>query len=208
MHDALAFADAHAFDAEVIVVDNGSTDASGIAATAAGARVIDEPVRGYGSAIRAGIRAARNTMTVIADADGQHDLGETGCLLEQIDAGADIVIGRRIYDSPRGASGWIKSRVGAPALSSAGRLLTGAPITDFHCGFRAAKTDALRSLDLRCDGMEFASEMIVRAHRAGLRLAEAHVTAREAPDHRTPHLRPVRDGLRHLACLIELSGKP
>lgn len=193
---------------EVLVVDNGSTDGSTTAAVAAGAEVIDEPVRGYGSAIRAGIAAARHDIIIIADADGQHDLSCTPDLIAPLLCnGADVVIGRRLQQPGSHANHWLKRRIGAPALSAIGRTISGATISDFHCGFRAGRREALQSLRLGADGMEFASEMIVRAHRAGLALAEVGVRVRPPMRERPPHLRPLRDAARHVRCLLQVSAE-
>lgn len=206
--EAIDIAGQSSYAYEVLVVDNGSTDGSPTAAVAAGADVIDEPVRGYGSAIRAGITAARHDIIIIADADGQHDLSCTPDLIAPLlRDGADVVIGRRLQQAGAHANHWLKRRVGAPALSAIGRTISGAPISDFHCSFRAGRRETLQSLPLRTDGMEFASEMIVRAHRAGLVLAEVGVRVRPPLRERPPHLRPLRDAARHIRCMLQCSAE-
>lgn len=203
--EAQLFADISGHDVEILVVDNGSTDRSSLIASQAGAQVIREDVKGYGAAIRAGLERARGDSIVIADADGQHPLLECSALLSKLDSGADLVVGIRRDKPGQASSPWLNRSVGTPALSMLARLITGAPVKDYHCGFRAIRRDASNRLLFRCDGMEFASEMIVRVHQAGMRIAQCEIYVRPSERPRSAHLRPFRDGWRHLRTLVRCS---
>ncbi len=204
VREALEWANAAEQSVEVIVADNGSTDGSVEIATGAGARAVHITQRGYGSAIRGGLSRARGEILVIGDADGQHDFSQIGVFVQRIEEGCDMVVGSR-FDDQAGAKRsipWLNRTIGAPALSAIGRVLSGADVRDFHCGYRAITCDALDRLTLNCDGMEFATEMIVRAAQARLRIEQCPVTIRPAGRERPPHLRPLRDGLRHLSWMV------
>jgi glycosyltransferase involved in cell wall biosynthesis len=195
-------------DGEVVVADNGSTDGSQEIARRLGARVIDVPVKGYGSALLGGISAARSEFVVMADADDSYDLSELGPFVEALRGGADLVMGNRFLGGiERGAMPRLNRYVGNPVLTRLGRLLFRSPSGDFHCGIRAFRRSTILSLGLRTAGMEFASEMVVRATLAKLQIVEVPVTL--SPDGRTrsPHLRPWRDGWRHLRFLLLYSPR-
>lgn len=188
---------------EVIVADNGSSDDSAAIAESCGARVVRVETRGYGSTLMGGIEAARGRLIVIGDADRSYDFGEIRPFVQKLDEGYDLVLGNRfmggIYP---GAMPWLHRIVGNPLLTKALNLFYASPIGDAHCGMRAFTRDAYRRMGLRTPGMEFASEMVVRATLAGLRLCEVPVSYR--PDGRTrrSHLRSFRDGWRHLRFLL------
>ena len=206
--EARAFLRRNAIDGEVLVVDNGSHDQSASVAQQAGARVVEERRRGYGSAALAGIRAARGRHVVLGDGDGEHDLNALEPIWRKLREGCELVVGNRFAPSSRSAMRLLNRSIGAPLLSALGRLLFGVPVRDFHCGLRGFHAQRMRGLDLRCVGMEFASEMIVKAARAGLRIAEVPVSQRPALDPaRIPRLRIWRDGWRHLRLLLLLSPK-
>jgi glycosyltransferase involved in cell wall biosynthesis len=195
-------------DGEVIVADNGSTDGSQDIARRLGARVIDVPVKGYGSALRGGITAARSEFVVMADADDSYDLSQLGPFVDALRGGAELVMGNRFLGGiERGAMPRLNRYVGNPALTTVGRLLFRSPSGDFHCGMRAFRRSRILSLDLQTAGMEFASEMVVRATLAKLQIVEVPITL--GPDGRTraPHLRPWRDGWRHLRFLLLYSPR-
>jgi len=195
-------------DGEVIVADNGSTDGSQDIARRLGARVIDVPVKGYGSALRGGIAAARSECVVMADADDSYDLSQLGPFVDALRGGAELVMGNRFLGGiERGAMPRLNRYVGNPALTTVGRLLFRSPSGDFHCGMRAFRRSRILSLDLQTAGMEFASEMVVRATLAKLQIVEVPITL--GPDGRTraPHLRPWRDGWRHLRFLLLYSPR-
>jgi glycosyltransferase involved in cell wall biosynthesis len=188
---------------EIIVVDNGSTDGSSTAAARGGAVVLSEPRRGYGAAVRRGLDAARGHIVVVADADRSYDLRELGNLVQRVVGGADLVVGTRFGDAlDRGAMPWLHRRVGTPVLNLLLALATGRHFRDSQSGFRAFRRDRLLPLGLDADGMELASEMLVRAHRAGLRIEELPVRYRRRSG--SSKLRPLGDGLRHCRLLARL----
>jgi glycosyltransferase involved in cell wall biosynthesis len=188
---------------EVIVADNGSTDDSPELARAAGARVVTVRRKGYGNALLRGIRAARGTYVLMADADDSYDLEDLGPFLERLRAGDDLVMGNRFAGRIEpGAMPWLHRRIGNPVLSGLGRLFFRTPVRDFHCGIRAFRKDAIVDLGLRAGGMEFASEMIVKASLADLRISEVPTTLHPDGRSRAPHLRSFRDGWRHLRFLL------
>jgi Glycosyl transferase family 2 len=196
---------------EVVVADNGSTDGSQAVAMAAGARVVEVADRGYGNALAAGIAAARGRFVLMGDADGSYDFGELSRFLAALERGADLVMGCRLPAGGGrilpGAMPWKHRWIGNPILTALGRLFFTAPVHDFHCGLRAFRRDAVLALDLQCPGMEFASEMVVRASFAGLQLAEVPVTLRPDGRARPPHLRSWRDGWRHLRFMLLFSPR-
>lgn len=193
---------------EIIVADNGSTDGSSELARAAGARVVDVPTRGYGAALMAGIAAARGRYVVMGDADGTYDFGHLKPFVDELEDGSELVVGNRFAGGiAEGAMPRLNRLVGNPVLSGLGRLLFRSPVGDFHCGLRAFRRDAVLALGLRSPGMEFASEMIVKATLGGLRIAEVPTTLSPAFGSRRPHLRPFRDGWRHLRLLLLYSPR-
>ncbi|MFT4264893.1 MAG: glycosyltransferase family 2 protein [Nocardioides sp.] len=188
---------------EVLVADNGSSDGSQEIARRCGARVADIEERGYGSALRGGIKAAAGEWVVMGDADGSYQFADALPMLDRLRDGADVVMGNRFDGGiERGAMPPLHRYLGNPVLSWLGRLLFGVPVRDFHCGLRAFNRFEIERLGLESDGMEFASEMLVRAHKAGLSIEE--VPVRLLPDLRSrpPHLRSWRDGWRHLRFLL------
>jgi glycosyltransferase involved in cell wall biosynthesis len=193
---------------EVLIADNGSADGSPELARSAGARVVDVPMPGYGAALLGGIEAARSEFIVMADADGSYDLGDLDPFVGALRNGADLVMGNRFEGGiEAGAMPKLHRLVGNPVLSWLGRLFFRSPVRDFHCGMRAFRRSSIRALDLRTTGMEFASEMIVKATLAHARIEQ--VPTRLAPDGRSrpPHLRTWRDGWRHLRFLLLYSPR-
>ena len=201
------FADNHVAG-EVVIADNGSTDGSQAIATALGARVIPVPIRGYGAALAAGIAAARGRFVAMGDSDDSYDfLGLMPFLLRLRD-GEQLVMGNRFKGGIMpGAMPPLHRYLGNPVLSFAGRLFYNAPIGDFHCGLRAFDRAAILNLGLKTTGMEFASEMVVKAQLSGLRLAEVPTTLSPDGRSRPPHLRSWRDGWRHLKFLLTFAPK-
>jgi glycosyltransferase involved in cell wall biosynthesis len=184
---------------EVVVADNGSDDGSGELASAAGARVVHEPRRGYGSAYLAGFAAARGDYIVMIDADLTYDFGEIPRFVGELDSGADLVMGNRMRDIEPGAMSLL-SRLGNPLLSGFLNLLFRTPVGDAHCGMRGLRRDALGRLSLQSTGMEFASEMVIRAARSGLEIRELPIALRAREG--ASKLSPFRDGWRHLRLML------
>ncbi len=186
---------------EVVVVDNNSTDDSAELAAAAGARVIAERDPGYGSALRAGFRQARGRFMVMGDCDGTYDFSQLDALVGPLDEGYDLVMGNRLTDQlAPGAMPWAHRFIGTPMISWILRIFTGAKIRDSQCGLRAMRRDSIQALGLRSTGMEFASEMILRAMRRGLKITQVPISydvrAGESK------LSTFRDGWRHLRFLL------
>lgn len=193
---------------EIIVADNGSSDGSQEIARAAGARVIDVPERGYGAALRAGIAAAESPFVAMGDGDDSYDFMGLMPFVEKLRQGHDLVMGNRFLGGiGRGAMPRLHRWIGNPALSTAGRVFYGAPIGDFHCGMRAFRREAILDLGLSSPGMEFASEMVVKAHLEGLNMTEVPTTLSPDGRSRAPHLRSFRDGWRHLKFLLLFSPR-
>jgi len=193
---------------EVVVADNGSTDGSQEIAVAEGARVVNVPVRGYGAALIAGIEAARGKYVMMADADASYHFEHLPRFLPKLNEGYDLVMGNRFSGSIEpGAMPPLHKYLGNPVLSTIGRVFFSIPVRDFHCGLRAFNRDRILGLNLRTTGMEFASEMVVKASLAKLRLTEVPTTLSPDGRSRPPHLRSWRDGWRHLRFLLLYSPR-
>jgi len=184
---------------EVLVVDNDSTDATATLARSAGARVVFEPQHGYGSAYLAGLTAARGRAILMGDGDGTYDFAELPRFLARVDAGADMVLGSRLRGRILpGAMPWHHRWIGNPVLTGVLNLVVGTHVSDAHCGLRMIRSQALDRLDLTSTGMEFASEMVIEAGAAGLRIDETPIVYAPRPEAGGSKLRSIRDGLRHL----------
>jgi len=191
---------------EVIVIDNGSTDGSPDIAEHCGARVVLEPRRGYGSALMRGAEEARAPFIIMADADDSYDLTDLERFIARLRGGADVVMGSRLRGTIEpGAMPWLHRCIGNPLLSGILNLLFRAGISDAHCGMRAFTKDAYRRMQLQTTGMEFASEMVIKAALGGLRVTEIPITLRPDGRSRPPHLRSFRDGWRHLRFMLLFS---
>jgi glycosyltransferase involved in cell wall biosynthesis len=197
---ALAVLDASGLRGEVIVVDNASDDGSGRLAAGAGARVVLEPQRGYGSAYLAGFNAAAGTHIVMADADLTYDFDDIPRFVELLEEGGDFVIGDRMDNIQPGAMPWLHRYVGNPVLSGILNMFFRTGVKDAHCGMRALRRSALPSLDLRTTGMEFASEMVIRAAKSGLDIRQIPIEYH--PRSGESKLASFRDGWRHLRFLL------
>lgn len=193
---------------EILVADNGSTDGSQVISESLGCRVVVIQERGYGAALLGGISSALGRYVVMADADGSYRFMDSLQMIPLLESGADLVMGNRFLGGIEpGAMPWLHRWLGNPLLSHLGRALYKVPISDFHCGLRAFRKESIERLNLRCPGMEFASEMVVMAGVKNLRIFE--VPVRLFPDTRSrePHLRTWSDGWRHLRFLLVYSPR-
>jgi hypothetical protein len=200
---ARAFLARAAVIGEVLIADNGSTDGSQALARELGARVIDVPERGYGAALQAGIRAAHGRFVIMGDSDDSYDFSRLDAFVAALRGGQQLVMGNRFAGGiAPGAMPPLHRWLGNPVLSFIGRLFFRSPIRDFHCGLRGFERQAMLRLDLQSTGMEFASEMVVKATLWGLAIGEVSTTLQPDGRDRPPHLRSWRDGWRHLRFLL------
>jgi hypothetical protein len=191
---------------EVIVADNGSTDGSQVLAAKAGARVVGVSSRGYGAALLGGIQAAHGNLMIMGDADDSYDFTALDPFVAKLRSGYDLVMGNRFLGGiKRDAMPRLHRYFGNPVLTGIGRLLFRSSLGDFHCGLRGFRRDAIMSLALTSSGMEFASEMVVKATLRNLRITEVPTTLSPDGRSRPPHLRSWRDGWRHLRFLLLFS---
>jgi glycosyltransferase involved in cell wall biosynthesis len=196
---------------EIVIADNGSTDGSQAIAEKMGARVVAVKEKGYGNALRGGIAAARGKWILMGDADDSYDFSEADRFVKKIREGYDLVMGCRLPSGGGaimpGAMPWKNRWIGNPILSFIGRMFFKCPAHDFHAGLRAFRRDALAQMELQTTGMEFASEMVIKATLKRFRIAEVPITLH--PDGRTrpPHLKPWRDGWRHLRFMLIYSPR-
>lgn len=188
---------------EVVVADNGSVDGSRELARKHGARVVSVAERGYGAALLGGIRAARGRYIIMGDSDDSYDFSALEPFVAELRAGNDLVMGNRFKGGiAPGAMPILHRYLGNPVLTTVGRLFFRSPVADFHCGLRGFRKDAILDLDLQTTGMEFASEMVVKATLQRLRIVEVPTTLSPDGRSRPPHLRSWRDGWRHLRFLL------
>jgi glycosyltransferase involved in cell wall biosynthesis len=205
---ARQFLTAHRVIGEIIVADNGSTDGSKEIAQRAGACVVDVPSRGYGSALMGGILAANGDFIIMGDADDSYDFTDMMPFLEKLRDGFDLVMGNRFQGVIRpGAMPFLHRYLGNPLLSFIGRLFFRSKVGDFHCGLRGFRRDAILRLDLHTTGMEFASEMVVKASLYGLKVVEVPTVLYPDGRSRAPHLNTWSDGWRHLRFLLLYSPR-
>jgi glycosyltransferase involved in cell wall biosynthesis len=205
---AKAYIESQNVDGEVLIADNGSTDGSQAIAEALGARVVPVAQKGYGSALLGGIATARGRYVIMGDADDSYDFSDLGAFVEKLREGHDLVMGNRFKGGIKpGAMPSLHRYLGNPVLTGIGRLFFHSPAGDFHCGLRGFNREAIQGLGLTAPGMEFASEMVVKATLQNLNIAEVPTTL--SPDGRTraPHLRSWRDGWRHLRFLLLFSPR-
>jgi glycosyltransferase involved in cell wall biosynthesis len=203
---AKGYIDSRGIVGEVVVADNGSTDGSQALAQACGARVLAIAAKGYGAALMGGIQGARGRFIIMGDSDDSYDFTSLDPFVEKLRAGYDLVMGNRFMGGirPR-AMPPLHRYLGNPVLTGIGRILFRSPSGDFHCGLRGFRRDAVLSLALTSTGMEFASEMIVKATLRKLRITEVPTTLSPDGRSRAPHLRSWRDGWRHLRFLLLFS---
>jgi glycosyltransferase involved in cell wall biosynthesis len=196
---------------EVLIADNGSTDGSIKIAEEHGARVARVTEKGYGNALRGGIAAARGEWVIMGDADDSYDFSNVTGFVERLRQGSDLVMGCRLPAGGGtimpGAMPWKNRWIGNPSLSFLGRLFFKTPIRDFHCGLRGFSRAAYDRMDLKTTGMEFASEMVMKATLAGMKIEEVPITLHKDGRSRPPHLKPWRDGWRHLRFMLIYSPR-
>jgi glycosyltransferase involved in cell wall biosynthesis len=196
------------FEGEVVVADNGSTDGSVAIARELGARVVEVPRKGYGNALIGGIQAAEGAIVIMGDADESYDFGAIGPFVARLRAGDDLVVGNRFLGGIEpGAMPWSHRWLGNPVLTWISRVFFHAPVGDTHCGLRAFRKDAFERMQLRAAGMEFASEMVIKASLKGMRISEVPVVLHPDGRSRPPHLRTWRDGWRHLRFMLLFSPR-
>jgi len=195
-------------EGEVVVADNGSTDGSREIAARLGAHVEPIATRGYGSALQGGIQAAKGRFIIMGDADDSYDFGNLQPFLDKLREGYELVMGNRFLGGIEpGAMPPLHRYLGNPVLTGIGRLFFRSPCRDFHCGLRGFNREAILKLDLRTTGMEFASEMVVKATLNKLKVTEVPTTLSPDGRSRPPHLRSWRDGWRHLRFLLLYSPR-
>lgn len=193
---------------EVVIADNGSTDGSQDIARAAGARVVNVPVRGYGAALIGGSNAARGRFIIMGDADDSYNFSDLDAFVDALRGGADLVMGNRFRGGiAPGAMPFLHRYLGNPVLSWLGRLFFQIPVGDFHCGLRGYNRQSILALDLKSTGMEYASEMVVKSSLGNLKIEEVPTTLSQDGRSRAPHLKTWRDGWRHLRFLLLHSPK-
>ena len=198
----------HKIVGEIIVADNGSTDGSQAIGARMGARVIAVEGKGYGNALMGGIAAARGEFIIMGDADDSYDFTEVGLFMEKLREGYDLVMGNRFRGGIKlGVMPFLHRYLGNPVLTGIGRLFFSSACRDFHCGLRGFRKDAILKMDLQTTGMEFASEMVVKATLFGMRISEVPTTLSPDGRSRAPHLRSWRDGWRHLRFLLLYSPR-
>ncbi len=205
---AMGFLERTGIAGEVLIADNGSTDGSQQIAQSLGARVAPIASRGYGAALIGGIRAAGGRYVIMGDSDDSYDFSRLDGFVEKLRDGWQLVMGNRFKGGiAHGAMPKLHKYLGNPVLTATGRILYGSPSGDFHCGLRGFDRDAILGLDLDLPGMEFASEMVVKATIRHLRITEVPTTLSKDGRSRPPHLRSWRDGWRHLRFLLLLSPR-
>ncbi|WP_270934820.1 glycosyltransferase family 2 protein [Falsiroseomonas oryzae] len=205
---ASAFLASRGIAGEILIADNGSTDGSQAIAEAGGARVVPIPTRGYGAALIGGIAAARGRYVIMGDSDDSYDFSNLDAFVAKLREGYALVMGNRFLGGIQpGAMPPLHRYLGNPVLTGIGRLLFRSPVGDFHCGLRGFDRAAMLRLDLRATGMEFASEMVVKATVQRLRITEVPTTLSPDGRSRPPHLRSWRDGWRHLRFLLLFSPR-
>ena len=205
---AQRFLDKHGVVGEIVIGDNGSTDGSQEIACRCGARVVNVPVRGYGAALYHATLAARGRYVIMGDSDDSYDFSDLMPFVAKLREGADLVMGNRFRGGIKpGAMPWKNKHIGNPVLTGIGRLLFRCPSKDFHCGLRGYSAQAFRKMDLQTTGMEFASEMVIKATLLHLNVTEVPTTLSKDGRSRPPHLRPWRDGWRHLRFMLLYAPK-
>jgi glycosyltransferase involved in cell wall biosynthesis len=205
---AQGFFEKHQIHGEVVIADNGSSDGSQAIAERLNSRVVPVVAKGYGNALKGGIRAAKGTYVIMGDADDSYDFSKLELFVEKLREGYDLVMGNRFKGGiKKGAMPFLHKYLGNPVLSFIGRLFFNIKIGDFHCGLRGFSKEAFYKMQLNTTGMEFASEMIVKSKLNGLTIAEVPTILHPDGRSRPPHLNTWRDGWRHLRFLLLYSPR-
>ncbi len=200
---AKSYLDRSGVSGEIVIGDNGSTDGSQQIATSLGARVIPVPIRGYGAALYGAITAAQGRYCIMGDSDDSYNFEKLDAFVYKLREGYDLVMGNRFQGGiMQGAMPWKNRYIGNPILSTIGKILFRAEVGDFHCGLRGFSKSAFQQMDLRTTGMEFASEMVIKAKLMGMKMTEVPTTLSPDGRSRPPHLLPYRDGWRHLRFML------
>jgi len=208
INKANAWSAASGITTEVLIADNGSTDGSQEIAESLGARVVAVEQKGYGSALFHGCMAAKGEWVIMGDSDDSYDFSKLDSFVMKLQEGFDLVMGNRFLGGiAPGAMPWKNRFIGNPVLTWVGRTLFKCPAKDFHCGLRGFRKDAFLKMDLRTTGMEFASEMVIKANLFDMRIAEVATTLSVDGRTRAPHLKPWRDGWRHLRFMLLFSPR-
>jgi glycosyltransferase involved in cell wall biosynthesis len=203
---ARTFLDTCGVSGEIVIGDNGSVDGSQEIARSLGARVVHVPIHGYGAALYGAITASNGLYCIMGDSDDSYDFSNLSGFLQKLRDGYDLVMGNRFAGGiEAGAMPWKNRYIGNPLLSNIGKILFGAKVGDFHCGIRGISKKAFHRMDLRTTGMEFASEMVIKATVMNLKMTEVPTTLSPDGRSRPPHLRPYRDGWRHLRFMLLFS---
>jgi glycosyltransferase involved in cell wall biosynthesis len=205
---AADFLAANKLHGEIVIGDNGSTDGSQAIAERCGARVVTVPLRGYGAALYYATLACRGRYAIMGDSDDSYDFTNLMPFVDKLREGYDLVMGNRFLGGIQGgAMPWKNRYIGNPILTAIGRLFFHCPARDFHCGLRGYSLTAFQKMDLQTTGMEYASEMVIKSTLLGLKIAEVPTTLRPDGRSRPPHLRPWRDGWRHLRFMLLYSPR-
>lgn len=208
INEAKRFIDESGISAEIVIADNGSTDRSADIAASLGARVVNVPEKGYGNALKGGIKASRGKYIIMGDCDMSYDFYHLSGFVDELRAGKKLVMGNRFSGGiEKGAMPFSHRYFGVPLLSLAGRIRYKTTVGDFHCGLRAFDREAALALSLECGGMEFATEMIGKFALSGADIAEIPTVLRKDGRHGKSHLRSIPDGIRHLRYIITGKAK-
>lgn len=208
INEAKRFIDESGISAEIVIADNGSTDRSADIAASLGARVVNVPEKGYGNALKGGIKASRGKYIIMGDCDMSYDFYHLSGFVDELRAGKKLVMGNRFSGGiEKGAMPFSHRYFGVPLLSLAGRIRYKTTVGDFHCGLRAFDREAALALGLECGGMEFATEMIGNCALSGADIAEIPTVLRKDGRHGKSHLRSIPDGIRHLRYIITGKAK-
>lgn len=201
---ALRFLRENNINGEVLIADNGSTDKSVEIAKKCGVRIIEVSEKGYGNALINGSKQAKGKYTIMGDADDSYNFLEIMPILNKLRTGTDLVMGNRYKGKmEKGAMKWTHKYIGTPIISLIGRIKYKINVGDFNCGLRGYDTDKINSLNCKCGGMEYATEMIVKAKKENLKIEEVKINFYKDKRMARPHLRAIKDGIRHLKLLLK-----